>query len=139
MQKKYQLHSFKILGTRFGADLATQVTCDNELFTDLYLIEPIIKGSRYLLEQRLRRKSFHKLNNMKNIEDIIDIKGDVYEDHQGYPLSKDVLEFIENVNTHDLPLEGKHIRLYKVNSIFSKKLMLNLVENLSKKKQYLSK
>lgn len=129
--RKYSIKTIKLFGIRFGADLAIIIAKRCEFIKVLYLFEPIIKGSRYLVEQRLRRKSFFSINNMKEAKELIIINSQKFEDHQGYPLSQDLLQFIGAVNSEGVDLKNKKIILFKTKTSFSQKAVVNLIDKLS--------
>jgi len=129
--EKYSLRSIYLLGVRMGADLAAMIASKNDMLNVLYLIEPIVSGARYLMEQRFRRKSFFKLNRMSEAEDAVTINDKIFEDHQGFLLSNTALSFISALNTEKIGLKNKTIHLYPVANSVSRKLINNLVKSMS--------
>lgn len=128
--KEYNVNSIKLLGVRFGADLAAVIATKFAFISILFLIEPIIKGLRYLIEQRFRRKMFFRITGIPDREDLIGINGRTFEDFQGCPLSTDVLKFIGDLNLDEISFKNKSVFIYSI-STTSKKLMNNVVSNLS--------
>ncbi len=128
----YNISKFSFLGVRLAADLCLLMGSVKSSVSDIFLIEPVVKGKRYLTEQRERRKSFYRLNNMLDADKCISIAGLEYEDFQGFPMSSSVVHFLESLNSDTLVLEGKKIILFKLNAIFSKKVISNLIENVSR-------
>jgi hypothetical protein len=131
MRKKYALAAFKILGIRLGADLAAIIAAKGEFISDLFLIEPVSNGLRYLTELRLKRKLFFKLSDMAPVQEEITINGEAYQDQLGYPLSETAVKFIEGIETHKIVLTGKRIFLFQVNSTSSKELFVSLFNHLA--------
>ena len=131
---KYKIKKMNLLGLRIGADIAMLLGEENsDKINNLILIEPIVIGKRYLSEQRSRRKIFYKINNMTGIQDEIIIDGEKYEDHQGYPISYENIQFLDNLDSTKTHLNQKDILLVKLNTISSRKtigkLKLILEEN----------
>ena len=132
--KKYQTNSVNLLGIRFGADLALKFAAEHqEYIHKLVLIEPIVIGTRYIKEQRLRRKIFQKLHKMVlNLDDTM-IDGVAFEDHQGYPISRDNLSFFEDLNSLNLKLSGITALLFKLDTMSSRKTIPKLAQVLEQK------
>jgi len=134
LKSRFNPGNIEILGIRLGADLALHYSINpkNEI-KKLHLIEPIVNGKRYLTEQRSRRKMFFKLNNMTEVREIIEINGKEYEDHQGYPMSRENVIFLNNLDSLFFIPENKNISLIKLNTVSSVKLMAKLNEKLEEK------
>ena len=130
---KFQCSKVNLLGLRLGADLALQFTEIHSQFVGkICLIEPIIKGSRYLLDQRIRRSMFFKINNINNPQEVVQINGEEYEDFQGYPFSHSNLKFLNDLDSTKLTsLSSQKILLVKLNNISSRKHMTAFNEILS--------
>ncbi len=130
---KYKVQKINLFGLRLGADIAISVAENNpqDVHT-LILVEPVVKGKRYLIEQRSRRKMFYKLNNMSEVKDEIVFNGKTYEDHQGYPISSENLFFLNNLDSINTRIINKDILLVKLNAISSRKLILQLHQCLEK-------
>ncbi len=125
-----------LLGLRFGADLALKMCkLSKKIFNKIILIEPINNGKRYLLEQRSRRKLFYRLNNMTDVEELIEIDGIKYEDHQGYPIHIENINFIENLNSLELNGTNQKITIVKLNTITSRKNIEKLRDSLKANNQ----
>ena len=119
------------LGIRIGADLAFKAASLSNLADYLILIEPVISGKHYITEQRTRRKAFFKFNNIDPAYERIEINGDIYEDHQGYPISKINISFLEDLDIKNIEFKVKKIILCKLDFFFSNKRMMELREHLS--------
>ena len=129
--REFQTNKIILFGLRFGADLVLELSTQYPVcINQLILIEPIINGKRYLTEQRSRRKIFHRLNKMTEIPDNIIIDGSTFEDHQGYPISKDNLSYINNLDALRITLSNTNILLVKLNAISSRKYIIQLKKNL---------
>lgn len=83
-----------LVGIRLGADLSLQASQYFRQIQGLVLIEPMISGKKYLSELRLRRKLFHKLNNITQTQVKYEIEGVQYEDFQGYLIDSQSIEFL---------------------------------------------
>jgi hypothetical protein len=132
IKSNFKCTSVNFLGLRMGGSLALISSKSVDLIKNLILIEPIVDGKRFLLEQRTRRKAFYKLNNVTIENEFLSLNGKIYEDHQGYLLSKEVICFMENINVNNIDLIDKKIFLFKLNSLFSGKTISLLKNKLSK-------
>lgn len=128
--ESYGLREIILFGIRMGADLAVIYANKDSTIKKLVLIEPIIHGKRYLLEQRVRRQAFFKLNRMPDVSEVfIDTKK--FEDFQGYPLSDSNLAFLEDHDLLRYQLRDREIFLFKLAVIFSKKPVVKFKEGLT--------
>lgn len=114
---RYELNIVKILGIRFGASLAFLLANSDMRFREIHLVEPIIKGKRYLRFIRMRTELFFKKNQLVDNDLRVMLKSATYEDHLGYLLSKRVLQFLETLDLNIIPLEGKGVFLYTLDPI----------------------
>ena len=131
--KKYCCSKINLLGLRIGADIALNITkCYSENVNNVFLIEPVIIGKRFLLEQRSRRKMFFKINNMTNVQEKVIIDGKSFEDHQGYLISAENQHFLNNLDSTEVYFSEKKVIIIKLNTISSKKNMNQLKEKLIK-------
>ena len=128
----YNITAINFLGLRIGGSLALILSKSSDLIKNIILIEPIADGKRFLLEQRTRRKAFHKLNNMVVNDELLHLNNRFYEDHQGYLLSQEVISFLENVSVNNIDISNKNIYLFKLDSLFSGKTLTILKNKLSK-------
>lgn len=112
-----------LLGIRIGADLALKYASLYNNIHQLVLIEPVLNGKRFLLEQRTRRKFFYSLNKIRNYSDKILINNKYYEDFLGYPLSDEVITYLNNMDTQYLRITNTKIILLTVNSSNTKKYL----------------
>lgn len=120
------------IGIRAGADLALQVAAQMKSVNLLILVEPVVSGKRYLTEQRLRRKAFFKLNEMRPVPDEVTINGQPFEDFQGYPLSSENISFLNAMDSEQVTLSGQQIVLVKVATFIAHKGFERLSEHLGK-------
>lgn len=131
--KKYVVQKVNILGLRIGADLAIKIAESySDLINNIVLVEPVVSGKRYLIEQRSRRKMFYKINNMIDVQEKITINGNTYEDHQGYPISDENLDLLNNLDSIETNLINKNIFMFKLDTFSSRKLIGQLKEKLEK-------
>lgn len=131
VKEKYSIEKVNLLGLRFGADIALEIAGKNICpINQLLLIEPIVIGRRYMKEQRLRRKIFFKLNKISNIQDQIEINEKKYEDHQGYPISIDNLDFLTHLDSTQIEINECNIIIFKLNALSSRKEIITLNKNL---------
>lgn len=114
-------------GIRLGADLALINSLSKPNIKRLILVEPIIDGKRYLLELRMRKKVFYRLNNLQAVENIF-IHGSKFEDFQGYPISTCHLAYLDNLNLNNFEIKNKHIAIFKTNSLANKRLVFRFKE-----------
>lgn len=129
--KKFQTDKINLFGLRFGADLAIEFASQYPQYVNqLILIEPLVNGKRYLIEQRSRRKIFHRLNRMTDVPDNIIINGKHFEDHQGYPISEDNNSFLEKLDSLNTALSNVNVFLIKLNTISSRKSIVQLKNQL---------
>jgi alpha/beta superfamily hydrolase len=131
LSRRHFLTEIKLLGLRVGADLAIKIASQRNSPDELHLIEPVINGARYLFEQRLRRKTFMKINRMTDLEQVIKIGSHEYEDYQGFPLSKAVLSFLQDLDSEKTMPAGKKIFLYETSAMNSGKRMARLLKIFS--------
>lgn len=133
MTQRHQLKRMHLMGIRSGADLALQLVNRGVVTLDeLHLVEPVADGKRYLLEQRIRRKAFYKLNHL-TVDDQIMINSEPFEDHQGFPLSKSVLSFLSHMSAADFSFSEKKIHIYKSSYFASEKPIRSLADHLKSK------
>lgn len=134
LKTRFNPENIEILGIRLGADLALHYSINlGAEIKKMHLIEPIVNGKRYLLEQRSRRKMFFKLNNMTEVKEGIEINGNEYEDHQGYPISNGNMNFLSNMDSLSFIPENRNISLIKLKTISSVKLIAKLNEKLEER------
>lgn len=139
IQNEYNVKSINVLGIRIGGSLALMKLNKNDLVKNIFLIEPIVDGKRFLIEQRTRRKAFYKLNNIIIDNQFIEVNSKLFEDHQGYLISEDMISFIENININNINLFEKRIFIFKLNTLFSGKtisLLKNKLESNNYIKEY---
>ncbi len=131
VHKRFGYQKVNLFGLRMGADLALIVAEKYPSYIEkIVLIEPIVIGKRYLTEQRSRRKMFYKINNMTDVQENIIIDGKMYEDHQGYPISENNIQFIDHLDSTKKTIIQKNILLIKLNTIASRKTIAQLKERL---------
>ena len=70
---------------------------------------------------------------MTDIPDSIVINGKYFEDHQGYPISEDNISYLENLDSIKTILSNTNITLVKLNTISSRKPVVQLKEKLEEK------
>lgn len=129
--REYHLETLLLFGTRLGADIAVQLAKrEPARFRTLHLLEPVVNGRRYLMEQRLRRQAFAKLK-MLIMEDQVNINGKPYEDFQGFLWSGKLVRFIEELRSDQAQLKNHKIHIYKINYFASRKPINELVDRLS--------
>lgn len=130
LRGKYSIDKVNLLGLRLGADIALSIANKISTISKLILIEPIVIGKLYLNEQRLRRKIFFKLHNIENSKEHLDIDGETYEDHQGYPISMSNLDFLNDFDSTNIEINNFNIFLFKLNTFSSKKNIEKLTNKL---------
>lgn len=126
-----KLSYISFLGIRMGASLACDFAKKDERIKELYLIDPVLEGKKFLLEQRIRRKAFHKLNKMLEVPGTVEINGESYEDHQGFLLSDSLIENINKVNLFHSFLEEKKLNIFSVD-FFNRKQLKKIKESFDK-------
>jgi hypothetical protein len=131
---RYNVKEIAFFGIRLSSDLALHYVNKNPSINTIFLIEPIVDGKRYLLELRMQKKAFYSLNGMSDINDKIKINNEIFEDFQGYPLSNKSIKFIEAIKSNELNMENKQIMLLRTGSLFNKKNINSLIDNLNTKK-----
>jgi hypothetical protein len=114
-----EVNEIILVGLRMGADFALMFAQKNDFIKRLILIEPIVIGRRYLIELRTRKNFFLKLNNMSADDQLLEINGHIYEDFQGYPLSTNCIEFLENRDENSISVKNKEITLIKLDCLSS--------------------
>ncbi len=119
-----------LLGLRFGADLGFRIAEKLQFVSKLIFIEPLINGKQYWAEQKIRRKSFYKINNITENTEKVEMNYKIYEDHLGFLVSETSLISIYNINLDSISVKNKTIDLIKLNCISSKKNMMSLFEYL---------
>jgi len=128
---EHHLERIALFGTRLGADIALLlVKKDPSRFGTIHLLEPVVNGRRYLMEQRLRRQAFAKLKRLA-IDDRISMGDKLYEDFQGFLWSDELVKFIETVQSEKVPLKDREIHVYKINYFASQKLVKVLTDSLA--------
>lgn len=126
----YSIEEIILMGIRIGADIAINYANSHEKIRKIVLIEPIIEGSRYLLEQKIRRTSFIQLNNLTKYKEFVTINNELFEDFQGFPMSQNAIIFLNNLSLKNISLKKKEILLFKLNSILSKNNINNFIEKV---------
>jgi alpha/beta superfamily hydrolase len=125
-RKEHNIEYFFLLGIRFGADLAIQYAQENNFITLLFIIEPIIYGQKYLREQRIRRKAFYILNKMTITNTEIQINNEIFEDHQGFLMSQEMINFLINWNLDKFTIKNNTIVIFDIIENKSKLLIDHL-------------
>ncbi|GGA81145.1 serine aminopeptidase domain-containing protein [Puia dinghuensis] len=128
----HTITDLRLLGIRFGADLAVLLAEKQRQINGLFLIEPLTDGSRYLMEQRLRRRLFYKLKQITDPEEYFMIDDVPYEDFQGFPLSSSNIAFIESIQAGRAMPEGRTIYIFTVNTVNANERVRDLVGILAK-------
>ncbi len=105
-----------LFGIRFGADISIYYTSLYNKVNKLILFEPIFNGKRYLLELRTRRQMFFSLNKMGAVKTSVIINNKYYEDLQGFLLSEDLKNTIENWKWENIELLKKEVLIFKINN-----------------------
>jgi pimeloyl-ACP methyl ester carboxylesterase len=128
---RHHVNKVNLLGVRFGADMAAMISGKIGSVTDLYLVEPLVNGSRFLFEQRLRKKISYKMKMISEQEDQFFIDGREYEDFQGFPLSAGNLAFLDNLQTENIGIQNKRIHLFTVSMSASQEKIIQFGQALA--------
>jgi exosortase A-associated hydrolase 2 len=110
LNQAYNKPEITLLGIRFGATIATISATKNREIKDLILIDPVIKGERYLnevLQQKFIREmmTFGESKSDKN-SFFADLKKNAEIDIDGIMISDDFVEEIKAINLDEVELEG---------------------------------
>jgi hypothetical protein len=130
-KQKYKVENINLFGLRFGADLAIKLSEKFPIaINNLLLIEPIVDGNRYLLEQRTRRKIFQKVHNMNHVNDFFVLNNKKFEDFQGFPVSSSFIKNLMTIKPENNTIQNKNITLIKLNNVASVKRINELHKKL---------
>jgi pimeloyl-ACP methyl ester carboxylesterase len=109
----FSISNLTLLGVRCGADLAMAFAHQHPYFKNLILIEPIVNGKHYLKELKIRRLALFYLAKMK-VKSELYIENKRFIDQQGYPISEENINFLEDWNLESIDIQDKNIKLYKL-------------------------
>jgi len=123
-KRRFRIKLITLLGIRLGADLAMKISDIRNDIQKLILIEPILDGKRYLLEQRTRRKAFFRLNNITNPIEFYKFKEKSYEDFQGFLIQFEVVAYIAELNSIASITNKSDGDIYILSNSSAKKQML---------------
>ena len=130
IKDEIKIETISVLGIRFGASLALKLADINKEIDNIFLIEPIVSGKRYLMELSLRRKAFFKLNGMKDNNEEVIINRKSYIDHQGYLISDILMEELKSLDAFKQGGNNQGVIFFSLDQL-NYKNMLKLKEALS--------
>jgi pimeloyl-ACP methyl ester carboxylesterase len=125
VKEHFSVGSLILVGVRYGADLAMAFAYQYPYFKDLVLIEPIVNGKHYLKELKIRRLALFYLTKMK-VRSEFYIGNRRFIDQQGYPISEENINFLEDWSLESIDMRGKNIKLYKLTNQNSAEQINNL-------------
>ena len=116
LQDQHGLSHLQVLGLRFGADIGMLLASRCPAVNALWLIEPLVFGTRFLKEQRIRRQLHDRMHRVSNESHRVELDGRSFEDHLGFLLSDNCVSEIESLNPDRYDFQGRWIFLLKLTS-----------------------
>jgi len=119
----FDVKEISLLGIRLGANVLLEMIKEKIDFRNIFLIDPIISGKRYLKELSLRRKAFFQINNMPVEDKYVHINNIKYLDHQGFLISEELETQILNIDlVNEDFLSNKSLFLFSLDILNRKKM-----------------